>query len=220
MRQYKLYFSSLISILFLSVVNAQDPHPKRFQSEIDDFNLIEFNDKKDRIVFTGSSSIRLWKNINQYYPNHQIINTGFGGSHMSDLLYFIEETVFQFSPSKVFIYEGDNDVANGVSEKDIIKYTEKVIKKIHTKFPSCEIIFIAPKPSIARWKLRNEYLSVCSKLNDIAKSNSKVSFINVWEVMLNEHNELKENLFLDDNLHMNSNGYDLWDEMITPYLNN
>ena len=40
------------------------------------------------ILFTGSSSIRLWPNLPQSFPQFNVLNTGFGGSQMSDLLYY------------------------------------------------------------------------------------------------------------------------------------
>ena len=87
------------------------PDPQRFATEIDEIKRKSFDLHSERIVFTGSSSIRFWKDLQTYYPNHQIINTGFGGSEMSDLLFHLEPTVLRFKPSKVFIYEGDNDIS-------------------------------------------------------------------------------------------------------------
>ena len=65
---------------------------------------------KPRVVFTGSSSIRLWDDIVTRFPEVEVLNTGFGGSHCSDLLYFIKELVLDYEPDRVFIYEGDNDI--------------------------------------------------------------------------------------------------------------
>src|SRR5690606_4358215 len=63
---------------------------------------------KETIVFTGSSSIRMWNGLENKFPAYQIINSGFGGSQASDLLQYQEELIFRFNPKKVFIYEGDN----------------------------------------------------------------------------------------------------------------
>ena len=213
------FFNFVISLLITVSCIAQNPDPTRFKNEIEQFKLIKADQSSDRIVFTGSSSIRLWKDLNAYYPNRQLINTGFGGSHMSDLLYYLKETVLRYSPSKVFIYEGDNDIANGISEEKIMYNTKKVIELIHSNYPECKIILIAPKPSIARWEYKEQYLSVNSKFQELADQNEKISFANVWDVMLDSNGELKENLFIEDNLHMNKNGYDLWDKLIAPYLN-
>ena len=55
----------------------------------------------------------MWSNIQEYFPNKIIINTGFGGSHMSDLLFYLDDIVIKYQPDQIFIYEGDNDVASG-----------------------------------------------------------------------------------------------------------
>lgn len=195
-----------------------DPDPLRFDNEIEEFKKLTFDESKDRIVFTGSSSVRMWKDVQSYYPNHQIINTGFGGSHMSDLLYYINETVLRFSPTKVFIYEGDNDVAGNITNKRILKYTNQVIAKIQERFPNCQIILISPKPSVLRWELKSNYEKLNRKLEKLASKEDNISFANVWDIMLDENGVVRTDIFLEDNLHMNKTGYDLWDEVISKYL--
>lgn len=207
-----------ICLIFISLAHSQDKNPTRFETTINTIDKLHFDKSIDRIVFTGSSSIRMWVDLQSYYPNHQIINTGFGGSQMSDLHFYLEETVIKFKPSKVFIYEGDNDISNGVSIKKIISQTKKVINHIQKSLPGCEIILISPKPSIARWNLNSKYISLNKRLSKITRKYNNTFFINVWSVMLNSNGELKDNLFIEDGLHMNAKGYGLWNILIKPYL--
>ena len=65
---------------------------------------------KKGILFVGSSSIRFWHTSN-YFPELPIINRGFGGSHISDINYFINETVLKYKPHIIVFYAGDNDIA-------------------------------------------------------------------------------------------------------------
>lgn len=197
---------------------AEDPDPTRFAKEIEKIKNIAFDNTQDRIVFTGSSSIRFWPKLQEYYPNHQVINSGFGGSQMSDLLYYLEETVLRFSPSQVFIYEGDNDVYAKQSTATIMANTKKVVEGIQAKYPECQIVLISAKPSIARWSLKSAYHSINAAFKTYASNNQNIRYVNIWEIMLDEQGEVLKDIFIQDGLHMNKKGYDLWDKIIAPVV--
>ncbi len=124
----KLHIFSIRLLAFIifthqAILNAQDP--LRFKEEIAhlDSMIYEFDQDNGIILFTGSSSIRKWDSLSVYFPEHQIINTGFGGSQMSDLLYYVDELILKYAPDKVFIYESDNDIAESKDSKEIIATT-------------------------------------------------------------------------------------------------
>lgn len=165
--------------------------------------------KRERIVFTGSSSVRMWSSLKQSFPEQQILNTGFGGSQASDLLYHLEPLVLRYKPKKVFIYEGDNDISAKKRPKEIIATTHSIINKIHNQDPKTEIILIAAKPSISRWKLRGKYKRLNKKFNKISNSNPLLTFVDVWSPML-DGKKVKKDIFIADGLHMNQKGYDIW----------
>jgi len=208
----------LLSSIACKTIDKAAPDPTRFAKRIADIQSTSFDKSKDRIVFTGSSSILFWKSLPEYYPNHQVINAGFGGSQMSDLSHYLNETVLQFSPSKVFIYEGDNDIAAERPLSMIMKHTNDVVKTIEKQFPSCQIILIAAKPSIARWNLKEEYLSVNQALLNYSERKSNRHYADVWSMMLDEEGEVFKDIFIEDGLHMNKKGYDLWDKVIRPFV--
>lgn len=197
---------------------TQLPDPMRFAYEIKQIKKIKFITDKERIVFTGSSSIRMWKDISAYYPEHQIINTGFGGSEMSDLLYHLEHTVLKFAPAKVFIYEGDNDIDSGRLISIIMEQTEKVAEAIESKFPDCQIILISVKPSLTRWHLRSSYEKLNQEFELFAGKNANRKYVNIWEAMLNDQGVVNPSIFIEDGLHMNKAGYDIWGRVIRTFV--
>jgi len=168
-----------------------------------------WDSKKETIVFTGSSSVRLWKNLEQSFPNHQILNTGFGGSEASDLLYFLDDLVLAYSPKKVFIYEGDNDLWAKKRPNQVIDTTEEIILRIKANNPITQIILIAAKPSISRWEIRGKYKRLNRKMERLTKKDPVLSYVDVWNPMLIK-NKLKTDIFIEDGLHMNQKGYDIW----------
>ena len=215
-------FSIGLLLLFIFThqgnLNAQDP--LRFQEEIAHLDSInfDFDQSKDIILFTGSSSIRKWDSLSVYFPEYQIINTGFGGSQMSDLLYYTDVLVIKYAPVKVFIYEGDNDLAEEKEINEIMTTTKKLVKKLKKEIPGVEIIFISAKPSLARWELKNEYLEWNSAIKDYCSSKSYLTYADVWDVMLDDSGNPKADLFVKDGLHLNEKGYDLWAVEIGKYF--
>ncbi|NKI32903.1 G-D-S-L family lipolytic protein [Muricauda sp. DJ-13] len=177
-----------------------------------------WNHKESAIVFTGSSSIRLWKDLQERFPQTQILNTGFGGSESYDLLGYIDELVINYNPKKVFVYEGDNDIANGKKWREILNNLERITDKIHKKLPNTEVYLISAKPSIDRWKLRRKYRRLNKEIKNYAQRVAHVTFVDVWQVMLNGR-KLNKSLFIEDGLHMTKDGYDIWEKELKPHVN-
>jgi len=211
---------ALISLLLFCIYitpSAQDPH--RFDKEIKKFVEDDLTiNRENLIVFTGSSSIRFWSNLQSDFPDLNIINRGFGGSHMSDLLYFSDQLINQYKPKKVFIYEGDNDLSAKESQQDILKEAKELVDKIWQASPETKIYFIAAKPSVARWNLQEEYEKFNYALSLWTLLKPNIHFIDVWTPMLNEDGEVMPDLFIGDNLHMNAKGYEIWARVVAPYL--
>ncbi len=219
MKQVKI---NLISIIFLLIAtlysNAQDPN--RFKNDVDELAGKEynFNNNQKLVVFAGSSSIRMWKDVQSYFPEYNVVNNGFGGSQFSDLLYFYDEVILKQKPDILFIYEGDNDINDKKKPGKILKEAKQLTLKIKKDLPETQIIFISPKPSIARVHLKNEYIKFNKKLNKYCKRQDNIGFADVWLPMLDSHGNVYKDVFLEDGLHMNKKGYDIWAKVIDDYL--
>lgn len=212
---------TLISVLVFTFsigVRAQDPG--RFQKAVE--VLVQknhsFDDEKELVVFAGSSSIRMWDDVQTYFPEYNVINNGFGGSHFSDLIYYYDELIARKNPDRLFIYEGDNDIASGKNPRKVRDEARQLIRRIRNDFPQTKIVFIAAKPSIARWELKKEYERLNRYLEQIARRTPNVEFADVWNAMLDENGEVYRDVFVDDNLHMNEKGYQIWGEVIGQHL--
>ena len=131
---------------------------------------------------------------------------------------YLEELVIDYQPAKVFIYEGDNDISSKKRKRDILWDMSSVVNRIKLKSPETLIYFISPKPSISRWQWRGKYNRLNKKLKKYTESDESLFFINVWDIML-DGRKLNKNLFIEDGLHMNEQGYDLWYAQIKPFLN-
>ncbi|MEP0711367.1 GDSL-type esterase/lipase family protein [Algoriphagus sp.] len=216
--------SKLLSYLlvFLFFCNFQPSFSQEveFEAEVNK-RAKEIDDRgweKGSVVFTGSSSVRMWNNLQEQFPDVAIINSAFGGSRADQLLTHLDKTVLRFEPSKVFIYEGDNDINSGQEVSEIIKNLSELVARIHAANPNTIVNLIAAKPSPSRWDKKTSYLVLNDLMRQYATTHSNVNFVNVWDIMLDKSGKPKADIFLEDDLHMNKKGYELWKEIFTPFL--
>jgi lysophospholipase L1-like esterase len=219
--RYSRLMKRVLAILLLFVIvqaNAQDP--KRFQKEIEIIAEKEncFSPDQELLLFTGSSSVRMWKDVEAAFPGYHVINNGFGGSHFSDLIYYYDKVIAPYKPDVLFIYEGDNDIASGKKPKSVLKEAKQLIGMIRSDFPETKIVLISPKPSLARWELKEEYKKLNSLLEKYARQTNGVEFADVWEAMVDEEGNVYTDIFVDDNLHLNEKGYAIWEKVMARHI--
>ncbi|MBL9170104.1 MAG: hypothetical protein JNN07_20385 [Verrucomicrobiales bacterium] len=205
--------------LFGLVVSGSAAAPKsaeRWEKEIRQF------EEKDRahppkpgaILFTGSSSIRLWKTLETDFPQRYVLGRGFGGSEMSDLNHYLERIVLPYSPRHILVYEGDNDLASGKSPEQVLTDFQTFVSRVRARLPRVRIDYIAVKPSKARWHLFDRIKTTNESIAQWAKTQSRVGYIDVFTPMLRSSGELRIELFQSDGLHLNADGYALWTQII------
>ncbi|NND34433.1 MAG: G-D-S-L family lipolytic protein [Saprospiraceae bacterium] len=212
-RVLTIFISSVLSCLY---IQAQDP--LRFQSQIRELEALPEATRGAHIIFTGSSSIRMWKTLAEDFTEHEVVNKGFGGSQMSDLGYYLEELVLSNEPCQIFIYEGDNDLNAGKTTDQILTDTREILARVQKSNPETQVVLISPKPSVARWHLKVKYEDLNKQLRLLADEDPHWAFADVWSPALDKNGEVLKDIFIDDNLHMNAKGYAIWKETIEPFL--
>ncbi len=173
------------------------------------------------ILFVGSSSFTKWKDIQAYFPGFPIINRGFGGSSLPDVIYYAEQTILKYKPKQIYIYCGENDLAgnNSVTADTVLKRFKQLFSIIRKNLgKKTEVVFVSIKPSVSRWKLEEKFVETNEKIKKYIGSKSHVSFVNVHTAMLKPDGEVMTDIFISDNLHMNSKGYAIWQGIIAPTL--
>lgn len=172
---------------------------------------------RETVVFTGSSSIRFWENLQEMFPDKNIVNSGFGGSMASDLLVYLDDLVLDYEPNKVFIYEGDNDIEKPKGINRVYRQISRIVKRIHKHDKDIEIVLIGVKPSPERWQLRDKYVVLNSKLQALSANTANLDFAPIWDSFLDE-GQLRNDIYLDDGLHLNERGYAILNALIQPFL--
>lgn len=199
---------------------AAPPDPARFASDIQSFEAAdrELFPSTNVTLFVGSSSFRLWTNLAEAFPQRNVINRGFGGSHFSDVLYYFDRIVAPYEPKFILVYEGDNDLASGKSVDEVFTDWETFVTRVEAQLPKARIGFVAVKPSPARRKDLDAQRKLNQRIRDYCRESERCVFIDIVTPMLNEAGEPKPTLFVEDNLHMNPAGYAIWQEAVTAAL--
>jgi len=135
------------------VSNKKIPHNyARWEKEIAAYEAADTINRppKGGILFVGSSTIRLWKTLEQDFPKHKVINRGFGGCEIADVTYYADRIVVPYEPKQIFLRAGGNDIHNGRLPPEVAGDFVAFVKKVHRRLPNTEIIFISLSPAPSR----------------------------------------------------------------------
>lgn len=169
------------------------------------------------IVFVGSSSIRFWFALAYDMAPLKIIRRGFGGAHMEHVLYNFERIVSPYEPQAVVTFVGGNDIGSGKGADILIRDYQQFVEKMQRHLPEADLWMLAMKPSKLRWELREEMDKVDVALRKVAAENPKIYFVETGKTLLNSDGE-PDNVYIFDGLHLNSEGYRRWTELLKPLL--
>lgn len=212
---------ALVFLLWAVALYAQEQKPA-FWNDIQVFkrqDSVSFP-PKNAILFVGSSSFTMWKDVQQYFPSHTIINRGFGGSSLPDVIRYADNIIFPYQPKQIVIYCGENDIAGSdtVTGQTVLKRFDILFQLIRAKMPGVPVLFISIKPSPSRWHLKNKMIGANELIKKYLKKKGRTKFVSVWKPMLGPDGKPLDSLFIQDKLHMNSKGYAIWQKLIEPQL--
>jgi len=171
------------------------------------------------IVLTGSSSIARWndQSVSALAPL-TVIPRGFGGSVMEDVLYHLDRVALRYQPRAILIYEGDNDTAFRIPEQTILAQFQEVVDKIHAALPETRIYVLSVKPSVSRVDVWDAAQRVSAGYKVIAEADPLVHYVDVATPFLWADGTVMEDIFVDDNLHLNDMGNLIWGAAIRAAL--
>jgi hypothetical protein len=202
-------------LLFLPAL-AQD----RWDKEISAF---EQQDRitppaKNGILFTGSSSIRMWKDLPTADSKLPMLNRCFGGSQIPDITRNFDRLIPLYAPKQIVIYSGDNDINSGKTPQQVAQDFQELYGRIKAELPRAHVAFIAIKPSIARWKLREEMALTNQLIRQFLASEKRTAYVDIWPGMLGPDGTPNPAYYLSDGLHMTPEGYAVWEEVLRGHL--
>ncbi len=214
----KIFLVFFIGCLYFA--NAQQ-HPPFFK-EIQEFKTqdsLAFPEP-NQILFAGSSSFTKWTDVQDYFPSFPIINRGFGGSSLTDLIRYANDIILPYQPRQIVIYCGENDFAANeqVSAAEVAKRFYLLFSIIRKKYKKLPVVYVSMKPSPSRIQLMPKFDSANYMIKQFLKKRPRTAFADVYHAMLQKDGTVNQEIFLKDNLHMNSKGYHIWQQILRPYL--
>ena len=213
--------SLFLVLVFLSLLGTGFAQQHPFEEEVRKLSarLDSIGWTPGATVLTGSSTIRMWRSLSEISSGEAVLNTGFGGSKASDLVRYLFPLVLKFDPKRVFIYEGDNDLWADVPAEEILNSLNQIVIRIHLVNPGTEIILIGAKPSPSRWAKKEAYLAFNKLLNAYCNQADQVTYLDTWKALTDSQGNPKPELYLKDQLHLNADGYLIWNGIFKPYFN-
>ena len=206
-------------LLYSCLISAQQPP---FWSDIEAFKAQDSIQMpaQQQILFVGSSSFTYWKDVQSYFPNFPIINRGFGGSSLPDVIRYEKEVIFKYRPKQIVIYCGENDLAGDstVTGQIVFERFQTLFKDIRTSLPDVPVVYVSMKPSPSRTHLMGKMQDGNKMIQSFLGKQKNAIFADVYRLMLNTDGQPEVSLFREDMLHMNAKGYKIWQGLLSGYL--
>lgn len=215
-----LGFTLLASLAISIGWHTQSSVTNSFDSEVHAFALhdLAYPPVPHPVLCVGSSSFRLWPDMQSAFPNWPLLNRGFGGSQMSDLLNFFSDIVTPYHPRLILVYEGDNDLAAGHSLEDILIGFNLFLHRCKIEVPGTPVAILAVKPSPLRRSLLNTQRQLNTGLQRLANASDQVYFVDTFTPLLDSSGLPSPDYFQSDRLHLNPRGYSVWQKVIGDFL--
>ena len=175
--------------------------------------------EQPKLVFYGSSSIRMWRDMSKDFGTYRPINLGFGGSTLAACVWYFSRVMAGLKPKGMVLYAGDNDLGDGRHPEEVFIFFRELMVEIRKSFGNIPVAFISIKPSIKRFNII-EQIKYTNKIisAEIDKMNDATFFVNVYDQMLDSNKYPRRDLFEAEGLHINDKGYALWKTIIDETL--
>lgn len=209
-----------MSLLIATGWAGEEPlSPQRFAKQIEAFARQDLDSppKEGVIVFVGSSSIRRW-DLAKSFDDLNAVNRGFGGSQISDVLHYANEVVLKYKPKKVVFFCGGNDLNKGKPPRQVAADFETFTSLLFKQLPETKLIVLALKPAPVRWSIVDKVRATNELLRAKAKTDKRITFLDGSFNLLLDGGKIREELYVEDRLHLNDDGYKLWANMLAPHL--
>ena len=207
-------------LLFLGACARATPKPGAFEPEIRAFEAADRSrpPAPGGVVFVGSSSIKNWTTVTADFPNLPVLNRGFGGSTLADVVHYEDRIVLPYRPHLVVLYAGDNDLAEGRTPERVVADYSVFVARLRATLPATRLAYISIKPSPSRRQFMALARETNRRIRAETAKDSLTTYVDVFSPMLNAAGQPRPELFVTDSLHMNRAGYLLWRSLLQPVV--
>lgn len=195
---------------------GNDPEVSKWQQEVDALKALPVSHDPAKLLFAGSSSIRLWDSIEKDMFPYPAINRGYGGAKLKDFTFYANELTAPHKAAAIVLFVA-NDItgdANDLTPEKVLDYFKLTVKEIRKSHPSAPIAWVEVTPTPARWSVWPEISRANDLIRSYCESREDLFFIPTRAHFIAANGKPDPCLFLSDMLHLNRKGYKLWSEAI------
>ena len=144
------------------------------------------------------------------FRSHRVINRGFGGAQLADVLYFADRIVLPYAPATILLNAGGNDLSAGKSPEQVRDAARAFIAKVHAALPDTRIYCLG-LPPVRRASSAPEVLAAIKAMNgllaELAHAEKNVEFIDLFPAFLDAQGQYQPDLFVEDGTHFSAKGH-------------
>ena len=173
-----------------------------------------------RVVFVGSSSIRLWDSLLDDMSPIRVIQHGFGGAKLNDIVHYAQRLVNAWQPSAVVVFAGTNDIAPGATKppEQLLASYQEFVAIVRADQPAVPIFYIGITPSPLRWTVWPIAQATNALIQQWSESELNLHFIDTSGSLMGSNGEPDPDNYSFDGLHLSEQGYGVWREIIRTRL--
>ena len=186
--------------------------PARWEATIRGFEAADAAKPPPRgaVLLVGGSNARRWTDVGDYFPGQVIINRGFGGARLSDVLHFAGRIVLPYAPKTIVLNAGGNDLSAGQAPAEIQRSARALIAKVRATLPQTRI-YVISVPPVLRAARSAEAMQMIRRLNvlfaELARAERNVDFVDLFPVFLGADGQPRAELYVADGTHFSPKGY-------------
>ncbi|MEP1472961.1 MAG: GDSL-type esterase/lipase family protein [Halieaceae bacterium] len=200
--------------VYRELEKAASENPEVWEQDIARLEKVASADS-GAVLFVGSSSIRLWSSLHEDMAPLVVVQRGFGGAKINDVMFYADRLFAADDPAAIVIFVGTNDISPGAAKQPtelLSSYRKMVaaIRKIHSDVP---VYYVAITPSPLRWEVWPLANAANELIAEEASGDSSLHIIDTGPALLTNDKPNPDNYLLDG-LHLSKSGYALWREII------
>lgn len=173
---------------------------------------------KGAILLAGDSQFFRWKTLAEDLPGYTVVNRGIDSFQTSDLLYYTERLVLPHAPRMIVLHVGGNDVNLGKTPDQILADFRAFVAKVRVVLPTVPIAFTSITPSPGRWSQAATRQRVNALVRAYVLSQPNLHYIDLWDAMLTPDGQPREDIWVEDRIHPNQEGYRIRVRIMRPLL--
>ncbi len=227
MRFFRIKIGLFLPALLLLLVACHpasqistDPEVLKWETEIAALENQPASTDPNNILFTGSSSIRLWNTVEEDMLPYKAIARGYGGAKLNDFVYYCRRITDPqlFGAAVVFIANDITGESTDKTPETVLKLMKETVRQIRKTHPRVPVFWIEITPTPSRWKSWDMISSANELIKNYCKNRRHLYFISTSKSFLGADGKPDPELFQQDMLHLNDQGYRIWAECIRQQL--